>query len=79
MALWDAVRRQDHESALDVHKKLLALWNVLEGPNLPANVKTAMRLQGRSGGIPRAPMPPSSEVQEREILNALRGAGLVPQ
>ena len=66
----------DHDAALALHKKLLVLWNVLEGPNLPANVKTAMRLQGRPGGIPRAPMTPTSEAQERAIRLALGDAGL---
>jgi 4-hydroxy-tetrahydrodipicolinate synthase len=75
--LWLAVQRQDHERALALHRKLLVLWNALEGPNLPANVKTAMRLQGRSGGIPRAPMSPTSPVQEAAIGEALRSAGLL--
>ena len=74
--LWDAVQRGDHAAALDLHKRLLRLWNALAGDNLPANVKFAMELQGRRGGFPRAPMPPSSEAQRaaiRAVLNECLG------
>ena len=47
------------------------LWNALEGDNLPANVKTALDLQGRPPGPPRAPMPPSTPSQRRAIRDAL--------
>ena len=76
--LWEAAQAREHEQALDLHKKLLKLWNVLEGDNLPANVKTAMRLQGRPAGIPRAPMPPSSSDQEGAIRYTLADIGLIP-
>ena len=69
--LWDAVREADRVRALEFHKKLLRLWNAIEGDNLPANVKTALRLQGRQGGLPRAPMPESSPEQVEAIRQAL--------
>ena len=50
--LWDAVQRGDHAAALDLHKKLLRLWNAIAGDNLPANVKFAMELQGPPRRIP---------------------------
>lgn len=77
VALWDAVGRGDHATALDLHKKLLPIWNAIFADNLPANVKHAMALQGRHGGRPRAPMPPSSPQQQDAIARALRGAGLI--
>lgn len=69
--LWDAVQSGDHAQALSLHKKLLRIWNAIEDDNLPANVKTAMRLQNRPSGIPRAPMPESSAAQEAAIRAAL--------
>ena len=69
--LWDAVREADRTRALELHKKLLRLWNAIEGDNLPANVKTALRLQGRRGGLPRAPMPESSPEQVEAIRHAV--------
>lgn len=74
--LWEAVQSDDHVRALDLHGKLLVIWNAMLGDNLPANVKYAMEIQGRSAGIPRSPMPVSSEEQKKAIREALRKAGI---
>ena len=71
--LWNAVQHENHYRAKHLHENLLELWNAIDYPNLPANVKTALRLQGRDGGFPRAPMPLSSPEQEQGILQALAG------
>lgn len=71
VALWEAVLADDHRRALELHRALLRLWNAVDAPNLPANVKAVMRLQGREGGLPRAPMPPSSSAQVERIRQAL--------
>ena len=71
--LWDAVRAGDHARALELHNKLLRLWNAINDANLPANVKTAMALSGRPSGLPRAPMPVSSPAQTEAIRAALAG------
>ena len=55
VALWDAVVRGDHRRALDLHGRLLSLWNAIDGDNLPACVKCAQNLQGCPAGLPRAP------------------------
>jgi 4-hydroxy-tetrahydrodipicolinate synthase len=75
--LWQAVQQGAHERALGFHQKLLRIWNVLAGDNLPANVKCALDLQGRPAGRPRAPMPVSSPAQKRAIEGALRAAGVI--
>jgi 4-hydroxy-tetrahydrodipicolinate synthase len=72
VALWNAVRRGDDAQAFALHKRLLRLWNAIDAPNLPANVRTAMRAQGRDGGVPRAPMPESSPEQQQRIRAALQ-------
>ncbi|MDD9956776.1 MAG: dihydrodipicolinate synthase family protein [Anaerolineaceae bacterium] len=74
VALWDAVAAGDHDRALGLHRQLLPLWNALEGDNLPANVKTALALQGRPAGQPRRPMPVSSTAQRAAIKAALASA-----
>ena len=74
--LWDAVRTGDHGRALDLHARLLRVWNAIAGDNRPANVKFAMSLQGRRGGRPRMPMPPSSPAQRKAIYDALVAAGV---
>ena len=74
--LWEAVQSGDHAKALDLHQKLLTIWNTLEGDSLPANVKCAMELQGRKAGQPRSPMAASSEKQKTAIRKALSQAGI---
>ena len=75
VALWDAVLRGDHGTALSLHRELLVLWNALWGDNLPACVKHALTLQGCPAGYPRAPMSPASPAQQDAIRAAL---GLPP-
>lgn len=74
--LWEAVQSGDHAKALDLHQKLLIIWNAINGDNLPANVKCAMEIQGRSAGQPRSPMAASSEKQKTAIREALSQAGI---
>ena len=37
-------------AGLDLHAKLLRVWNTISGDTLPANVKCAIELQGRVEG-----------------------------
>jgi 4-hydroxy-tetrahydrodipicolinate synthase len=69
--LWNAVASGEHAQAQALHRYLLRLWNAIHHPNLPANVKTAMALQGREGGLPRPPMPASTPEQRAEIAQAV--------
>lgn len=74
--LWNQVAAGDHAAALETHLKLLPVWNAIMDDNLPANVKTALTLQGRPAGVPRMPMPESSAVQRTAIKQALLAAGV---
>ena len=74
-ALWNAVEARDHNRALELHRKLLPLWNAIVGDNLPACTKFAQAAQGCEAGLPRAPMPPASPRQQDKIAAALRGLG----
>jgi 4-hydroxy-tetrahydrodipicolinate synthase len=73
VALWDAVQAGDHARALDLHRRLLPLWNALVGDNLPACTKRAQEAQGCPCGHPRAPMPPASDAKRQAIGAALAG------
>ena len=75
--LWDAVQAGDHDKGLELHKKLLPIWNAIWDDNLPANTRFCMELQGRDGGVPRPPMPPSSKEQQDRIRAAVVRAGLL--
>ena len=70
--MWDAVAAGDHPGALDLHGRLLALWNAMLGDNLPAAVKAALDCQGIAGGLPRRPMPAASSGQREAIAAALK-------
>ncbi|MDZ4801918.1 MAG: dihydrodipicolinate synthase family protein [Bryobacteraceae bacterium] len=71
VAIWNAAQQGDHQRALTLHRQLLTLWNALEAPNLPANVRVAMQAQNRDGGLPRPPMSVSSPSQVSRIRSAL--------
>ncbi|GAB3579719.1 dihydrodipicolinate synthase family protein [Amycolatopsis endophytica] len=69
LAQWDAVRRGDHQAALDLHNKQLPVWRAIDGPNMTARIKVALALQGRDGGHSLSPLTPVSAA-EREALRA---------
>ena len=74
--LWDAVRAGHHAKALDLHVRLLRLWNAMVGDNLPACTKFAQTLQGSPGLNPRSPMPPATAMQQAAIREALVELGI---
>ena len=69
--VWDAVQTGDHARALDLHRKLLRLWNAMQGTNLPACTKHAQTLQGCPGRYPRAPMQEATDEQKQGIEEGL--------
>ncbi len=75
--LWNAVQVGDHAKGRELHEKLLPIWNAIFADNLPANTRYCMELQGRDGGVPRPPMPPTSDAQKGPIHEALAAAGLL--
>ena len=75
MELWDAVKAGDHPAALELHKKLLALWNAIVADNLPACTRYAQALQGLPKTLSRQPMPEASPAQQAAIGKALAALG----
>ena len=71
--LWDAVKAGNHVRALELHKKLLTLWNAIVSDNLPACTRYAQSLQGLPMTFSRAPMPEASPAQQAAIRKALEG------
>ncbi|MEC9329748.1 MAG: dihydrodipicolinate synthase family protein [Pseudomonadota bacterium] len=74
--LWQATKSGDHATALDLHERLLVLWNAIVGDALPATTKCAQILQGIPAGHPRQPMSMPSEEQQTVIRKALQGLDL---
>lgn len=54
--LWDAVQAGDHHSALDLHRRLNALWDLIPHDYLPAYTKYIQHRQGLPLYHGRAPM-----------------------
>ena len=77
VALWDAVNAHEIGRAKELHEHLLPIWDAIFDDNLPANVRYCMELQGRQGGVPRAPMPASGVHQQQPIREALAAAGVI--
>ena len=75
VALWDAVKANDHPRALKLHQDLLVLWNAIIADNLPACTRYAQLLQGLPETHSRAPMPPASKAQQATIKAALERLG----
>jgi len=75
VALWDAVKRGDHTTALTLHQRLLTLWNAMFADNLPACTRYAQTLQGLPQTWSRAPMPAASAAQQAAVKAALADLG----
>jgi len=75
--LWDAVQAGDHAKALALHERILTVWRAIDAPNLPATLKAALELQGRSPGLPRRPFKPATDVERERIRAALEAANLI--
>jgi 4-hydroxy-tetrahydrodipicolinate synthase len=71
VALWNAVQAGDHARARTIHEALLRFWNAISADNLPANIKTALTLQGCDAGLPRMPMPGTTAEQATNIRREL--------
>ena len=77
VALWNAVKTGDHARALDLHRRILTLWNAIVSDNLPACTRVAQSLQGLPNTFSRAPMPEASNAQQGAIARALEGLGSI--
>ena len=69
--LWNLVCSGDHVRALELHGRLLKMWNTIAGDNRLAVTKYTMSLQGVAVGNPRAPLTPASAAQRQAAARAL--------
>ena len=77
VALWEATASGQLDKAVDLHKRILRLWNAINGQNLPACTKYAQTLQQIPAGLPRRPMTMPEPSQQSIIRSALDGLGLI--
>ncbi|HIM70534.1 MAG TPA: dihydrodipicolinate synthase family protein, partial [Gammaproteobacteria bacterium] len=77
VALWEAAAAGQLDKAVDLHERILRLWNAINGHNLPACTKYAQTLQKIPAGLPRKPMTMPEASQQSIIRSALDGLGLI--
>lgn len=77
VALWNAVKAQDWDTARDLHERLMPVWDAVGVDNMPSLVKYAQSLQGVSAGLARKPTSPASEDQMAQVRAALQGLDLI--
>ena len=77
VALWEAAAAGQLDKAVDLHERILRLWNAINGHNLPACTKYAQTLQKIPAGLPRKPMTMPDASQQSIIRSALDGLGLI--
>lgn len=75
--LWDAVQAGDHATAVDLHERLMPVWDAIGQDNMPSLCKYAQSLQGVPAGVARRPTAPATEAQKRAVRAALAGCGLL--
>lgn len=75
--LWDAVEQGDHATALDLHERLMPIWDAVGQDNMPSLCKYAQTLQGVPAGVARRPTSPAREHQKAAVREALTGLGLI--
>lgn len=69
--LWNLVQQGDHVRALELHHRLLKMWNAISGDNRLAVTKHTLSLQGIPVGDPRSPLTPASAAQKQAAQKAL--------
>lgn len=75
--LWDAVQAGNHDTARDLHERLMPLWDAIGQDNMPSLCKYAQSLQGVPASAARRPTSPATEPQKAAVRRALAGLGLV--
>lgn len=74
--LWDAVQAGDHKTAVDLHRRLNALWNLIPHDYLPAYTKYIQHKQGLGLYHGRSPMKGVDPAHKEAIDRALKALPL---
>lgn len=77
LELWEAARRGDIKTGVEIHHRLLPVWRAIGRGDMPARAKEALSQLGRPAGIARSPLIPVDERARVEIQKALLEAGLL--
>ena len=75
--LWNAVQENNLSQAIDIHEKLMPLWDAIGVDNMPSLCKYAQNLQGLDAGYSRKPTSPATDKQKKQVEIALKGLDLI--
>lgn len=75
-AIFDAMQKNDYQTALAINKKLAPLYCALEEEPAPGPLKAGCNILGLPGGIPRKPIPVASDKLTTKIKAAMKEAGI---
>lgn len=77
--LYDAAVQGDIARGLALQHEMFRIGEVVYAKDItsPVTTKEAMRLRGRPGGLPRAPLAPMSSARREKLASDLRGLGLL--
>ena len=75
--LWNAVQKNNLSQAIDIHEKLMPLWDAIGVDNMPSLCKYAQNLQGLDAGYSRKPTSPATDKQKKQVEIALKGLDLI--
>lgn len=75
--LWNAVIDKDWDTALNLHERLMPLWDAIGVDNMPSLCKYAQQLQGLDAGVARRPTSPATEEQQQLVRSALKNLDLI--
>ncbi len=76
--IYEASQKGDHGEALAQHMRLQILNRFLEyDPGYVTPCKEALRMMGLPAGPVRAPLPPLTSSQEKDLLAALKELDLI--
>ena len=73
----ELVQKGDHNGAQQIQLRMIPVNQAVTATYGVAGLKTALDLRGYFGGVPRAPLRPSSEEEKAAIVNILKEAGLL--
>jgi 4-hydroxy-tetrahydrodipicolinate synthase len=70
--MWNLVQQGNHVEALDLHKRMLRVWNAISSDNRVAVTKYTLSLQGVPTGHTRRPLAPASATQKAGVEEVLK-------
>ena len=73
MKMWALNQEKKYEEGLKIQNALYPVWKVVRGPQFPARMKAALKMQGRDCGLSRSPMTEVTQAQIAQLKELMKG------